>query len=61
MIGVDLYCGAGGMSLGFEQAGFDVVAAVDADPIHAATHSKNFPGCMTIVADAPVSSSMLTT
>jgi DNA (cytosine-5)-methyltransferase 1 len=44
-IGVDLFAGAGGMSLGFEQAGFDVVAAVELDPIHAATHKFNFPNC----------------
>lgn len=44
-IGVDLFAGAGGMSLGFEQAGFDVVAAVELDPIHAATHKFNFPKC----------------
>lgn len=44
-IGVDLFSGAGGMSLGFEQAGFDVVAAVEIDPIHAATHKFNFPDC----------------
>jgi DNA (cytosine-5)-methyltransferase 1 len=31
------------MSLGFEQAGFDVLAAVDIDPIHCATHQFNFP------------------
>ncbi len=31
------------MSLGFEQAGFDVIAAVELDPIHAATHHFNFP------------------
>ena len=31
-IGVDLFSGAGGLSLGFEQAGFDVVAAVEVDP-----------------------------
>ncbi len=42
-IGVDLFAGAGGLSLGFEQAGFDVVAAVEYDPIHAATHEFNFP------------------
>ncbi|WP_369370113.1 DNA cytosine methyltransferase [Promicromonospora sp. Populi] len=42
-IAVDLFSGAGGMSLGFEQAGFDVVAAVEYDPVHAATHAFNFP------------------
>ena len=47
-IGVDLFAGAGGLSLGFEQAGFDVLAAVEYDPIHAATHEFNFPGCATI-------------
>jgi len=40
---VDLFAGAGGMSLGFEQAGFDVIAAVELDPVHAATHHFNFP------------------
>lgn len=42
-IGIDLFSGVGGMSLGFEQAGFDVVAAVEYDPIHAAAHKFNFP------------------
>jgi len=42
-IGIDLFAGAGGMSLGFEQAGFDVVAAVEIDPIHCAVHEYNFP------------------
>jgi len=40
---IDLFAGAGGMSLGFEQAGFDISAAVELDPIHAATHHFNFP------------------
>lgn len=44
-IAVDLFSGAGGLSLGFEQAGFDVVAAVEVDPVHAATHKFNFPTC----------------
>jgi DNA (cytosine-5)-methyltransferase 1 len=47
-IGIDLFAGAGGMSLGFEQAGFDVAAAVEYDPIHCATHEFNFPECATI-------------
>lgn len=42
-IAVDLFAGAGGMSLGFEQAGFDVLAAVEIDAIHCATHAYNFP------------------
>jgi DNA (cytosine-5)-methyltransferase 1 len=50
-IAVDLFCGAGGMSLGFEQAGFEIAAAVDSDPIHAEAHAQNFPSCKTITAD----------
>ncbi|MDR6790570.1 DNA (cytosine-5)-methyltransferase 1 [Sphingomonas sp. BE138] len=42
-LGIDLFAGAGGMSLGFEQAGFDVAAAVEIDPIHCAVHAFNFP------------------
>ena len=51
LIGLDLFAGAGGMSLGFTQAGFNVVAAVEIDPIHAETHSRNFPKCVTIQED----------
>lgn len=50
-IAIDLFAGAGGLSLGFEQAGFDLVAAVDIDPIHCAVHEFNFPNCKTICAD----------
>jgi len=49
-IGVDLFAGAGGLSLSFEQAGFDVAAALEIDPIHCATHEYNFPNCTTICA-----------
>jgi len=42
-IAVDLCAGAGGMTLGFEQAGFDVLASFDIDPIHCAIHEYNFP------------------
>ncbi len=36
------------MSLGFQQAGFDVMTAVEYDPIHCAIHEFNFPGCTAI-------------
>jgi DNA (cytosine-5)-methyltransferase 1 len=45
---VDLFAGAGGLGLGFQQAGFSVLAAVEHDPIHCATHEFNFPGCAII-------------
>jgi DNA (cytosine-5)-methyltransferase 1 len=38
------------MSLGFEQAGFDVIAAVELDPVHAAVHHFNFPNTATLAA-----------
>jgi DNA (cytosine-5)-methyltransferase 1 len=38
---VDLFCGTGGSSLGFIHAGWDIVAAVDHDPVCAITYTSN--------------------
>ncbi len=38
---IDLFCGTGGLSLGLEEAGFSVVAAVDLDPVSTETHAAN--------------------
>ncbi|MDE0065980.1 MAG: DNA (cytosine-5-)-methyltransferase [Acidimicrobiaceae bacterium] len=43
-IAVDLFSGAGGLSLGLENAGVQVVLAVDHDEHALATHRANFPG-----------------
>lgn len=48
---IDLFAGAGGLALGFEQAGFDVLAAVEYDPVHAAVHEFNFPHTEVLCAD----------
>jgi DNA (cytosine-5)-methyltransferase 1 len=50
-VAIELFCGAGGMSLGFEAAGFDVLVAVDNNPIHVATHEWNFPLSKSLCAD----------
>jgi len=40
---VDLFCGCGGFSLGAHQAGFNVKAAFDIDPILTSSYRFNFP------------------
>lgn len=39
---VDLFCGWGGLSLGMEQAGFDIQVGVDIEPVNTATHEYLF-------------------
>ncbi len=48
---LDLFAGAGGLSLGLEAAGFDIAGATDIDPIHCATHEYNFPYSAIICGD----------
>lgn len=43
-IAVDLFCGAGGLSLGLQQAGFDVLLGVDHDEVSLETHGSMFSG-----------------
>lgn len=50
-IGIDLFAGVGGMSLGFKDAGFRVACAVEIDSTHAETHRLNFPETQVINKD----------
>ena len=38
---IDLFCGSGGLSLGFKEAGFHCPLAIDSDPDAAATYRRN--------------------
>jgi DNA (cytosine-5)-methyltransferase 1 len=49
---IDLFAGAGAMGLGFEQAGFQIAAAVEIDRHAAQTYRLNHPGVP--VLEAPV-------
>jgi DNA (cytosine-5)-methyltransferase 1 len=42
IIALDLFCGAGGMSLGFQDAGFFIAAGIDHEESAIKTHSANF-------------------
>jgi len=59
-VAVDLFCGAGGMGLGFHQAGFHVAAAMDHDADCAITYMHNLarPG-VRIHCDTPESEARL--
>ncbi len=48
---IDLFCGAGGLSLGFERAGFKCVGAIDISNACINTHKLNFPDCVSICSD----------
>lgn len=48
---VDLFCGVGGFSLGIEQSGFDILTAIDINPINCACYKFNFPETPVICRD----------
>ena len=48
---LDLFCGAGGLSLGFELAGFKIIGGVDFKADAIATHEKNFKNSTSICGD----------
>ena len=48
---IDLFCGAGGLSLGFEKAGLKCVGAIDISKACIDTHKLNFPDCKSIAGD----------
>lgn len=48
---VDLFSGAGGISEGFRQAGFNIAAGLDNDPDASATYALNFPGSRVMSGD----------
>ncbi|HYD86243.1 MAG TPA: DNA cytosine methyltransferase [Vitreimonas sp.] len=48
---VDLFSGCGGLTLGLKQAGFEVRAALDVDPLAVETYKKNHPTTAVISDD----------
>lgn len=47
----DLFCGAGGLSEGFREAGYRIAAGSDVDPDACATYALNFPEACTVNGD----------
>lgn len=48
---IDLFCGAGGLSLGFEKSGFEIVKAIDFNKNAIETYNKNLNYSCGIVED----------
>ena len=53
---IDLFCGAGGISHGFENAGFQTLGGVDSDPDSIATFNRNHPHARGVCTDLSVTS-----
>ncbi len=48
---IDLFCGAGGLSHGFEQAGFSILAGIDSDEDSLKTFQLNHPESFALKSD----------
>lgn len=48
---LSLFCGAGGCSLGFKQAGYEILLASDIDKAAISSYRTNFPETNCIQAD----------
>jgi len=48
---IDLFCGAGGLTCGLKQAGFNVIAGIELNPIAAKTYRSNHPEHLLLEAD----------
>lgn len=51
LVAIDLFSGAGGLSLGLENAGFNVLAAVELKESVVKTYKANHPKCNLIKKD----------
>lgn len=48
---IDLFCGAGGLSCGLEQSGFEPIFANELDPIFASSYRTNHPNVPVLIGD----------
>ncbi len=57
---LDLFCGCGGLSKGFEMAGYDILLGVDSNEVALKTFSYNHKGAKTLCGDLSISSTFNT-
>ena len=50
-LAVDLFCGAGGLSVGLQRTGFDVILANEIEADFAKTYQLNHPDTVVVVED----------
>jgi site-specific DNA-cytosine methylase len=51
MKAIDLFCGAGGLTVGLKMAGFDVISAIEKEAIVSETYNFNHPDVNLITGD----------